>query len=54
MVFDAAEEGEAGPGEGMLSALTALGRDEWAEAREMYFQEGVNRVSMEAIEKVSD
>lgn len=52
MVLDAVEEGEVGQGEEFIAALTSLGRDEWAEAREMYFQEGVNKVSMEMIEKV--
>lgn len=50
------EEGsgeEVKPGEESLPALTALGRNEWAEARSMYFEEGINKVAMETIEKVS-
>ena len=51
MIWD--EDGEeAEPGVEALPALTAIGRTEWAEARNKYFQEGVNRTSMEIIEKV--
>lgn len=46
------KEGEVGPGEKHLAALTALKRDEWAEVRETFFTTGVNKVSMEVIEKV--
>lgn len=47
------DEGE-GPGPGVkgLPALTSIGRTEWAEARNKYFDEGVNKTSMEIIEKV--
>ncbi len=46
------EEEEVKAGERDLPALTALGREEWALAREEFFQEGVNKVAMETIEKV--
>ena len=52
LVWDLATEGEAGQGEQLLAALTTLERDEWAEARELYFGEGVNKQSMDTIEKV--
>ena len=51
MIWDIEGE-EPGPGVKALPALTAIGRTEWAEARTKYFMEGVNRVSMETIEKV--
>jgi carnitine O-palmitoyltransferase 1 len=38
-------------GEEHLAALTAGERPLWAEARETYFRSGVNRSSLEAIEK---
>jgi carnitine O-palmitoyltransferase 1, liver isoform len=38
-------------GEEHLAALTAGERSFWAEARETYFHTGVNRSSLEAIEK---
>jgi carnitine O-palmitoyltransferase 1 len=38
-------------GEEHLAALTAGERTLWAEAREEYFSSGVNRSSLEAIEK---
>ena len=47
------EDGMVGPGEEHLAALTTLNRTEWAKARQTYFMDGVNRVSMEIIEKVS-
>ena len=40
-------------GEEHLAALTAGERTSWAEARETYFRVGVNRVSLEAIEKAA-
>lgn len=41
------------PGEEHLAALTALNRTEWSEAYEAYFANGVNKASMEVIEKVN-
>lgn len=41
------------PGEEHLAALTAGSRIPWAEAREKYFKSGVNRTSLEAIEKAA-
>jgi hypothetical protein len=38
-------------GEEHLAALTAGERPSWAEARETYFRAGVNRSSLEAIER---
>lgn len=47
------EEGrEVREGEKDLPALTALGREEWAGAREEFFMDGVNKISLETIEKV--
>jgi carnitine O-palmitoyltransferase 1 len=40
-------------GEEHLAALTAGERTTWAEAREKYFSTGVNRSSLEAIEKAA-
>jgi carnitine O-palmitoyltransferase 1 len=40
-------------GEEHLAALTAGERPLWAEARETYFRIGVNRYSLEAIEKAA-
>jgi carnitine O-palmitoyltransferase 1 len=40
-------------GEEHLAALTAGERPLWAEARETYFRGGVNRYSLEAIEKAA-
>jgi carnitine O-palmitoyltransferase 1 len=40
-------------GEEHLAALTAGERPLWAEARETYFRTGVNRYSLEAIEKAA-
>lgn len=40
-------------GEEHLAALTAADRTTWAETREKYFHTGVNRSSLEAIEKAA-
>ena len=40
-------------GEEHLAALTAGERTAWAEARENYFRTGINRVSLESIEKAA-
>ena len=40
-------------GEEHLAALTAGERAQWAEARETYFRAGVNRSSLEAIERAA-
>lgn len=40
-------------GEEHLAALTAGERTPWAEARERYFRSGINRSSLEAIEKAA-
>ena len=40
-------------GEEHLAALTAGERPVWAEARETYFRGGVNRTSLEAIERAA-
>ncbi len=40
-------------GEERLGVLTATERTIWCEAREMYFSTGVNRSSLEAIEKAA-
>ena len=40
-------------GEEHLAALTAGERTQWAEARETFFRTGVNRSSLEAIEKAA-
>ena len=45
-------DAEPRPGEAHLAALTAADRKTWAETRKKYFMDGVNRVSMEKIEKV--
>ena len=45
-------EGEVKAGEEDLPALTTLGREEWALAREEFFQDGLNKASLETIEKV--
>lgn len=42
-----------GPGEEHLAALTACDRKSWAEMREEYFSKGVNKKSVETIDKVS-
>ena len=46
------EEGEVRAGEENIPALTALGREEWALARQEFFMDGVNKVSLETLEKV--
>ncbi|VDN10421.1 unnamed protein product [Dibothriocephalus latus] len=43
---------EPAPGEELLGALTAGPRDDWATARKSFFSSGVNRISLNAIEKV--
>lgn len=40
-------------GEKHLAALTAADRIPWAKAREQYFRTGVNRVSLDTVEKAS-
>ena len=40
-------------GEEHLAALTAGERPLWAEARQTYFRSGINRYSLEAIEKAA-
>ena len=45
-------DAELRPGEEHLAALTAADRKSWAEMREKYFMTGVNRTSMEILEKV--
>lgn len=40
------------PGEEHLAALTAHDRKSWAEARERYFSNGINKESLEIIDKV--
>ncbi|KAF1326975.1 Choline/carnitine o-acyltransferase, partial [Globisporangium splendens] len=42
--------GPVGAAEGNLAALTAAGRIEWAENREKFFSEGINKRSLELIE----
>ena len=46
------DDSEACPGEENLAALTASDRTSWATVREQFFHKGVNRESMEIIEKV--
>ena len=41
-----------GGGEEHLAALTALGREKWADIYHTYFTSGTNKVSIEVIEKV--
>lgn len=43
---------EAKDGEKYLAALTAGDRVPWAHTRKQYFSEGINRRSLDAIEKV--
>jgi len=43
---------EPAPGECYLAALTATDRVTWAKARKSFFASGVNRSSLDAIEKV--
>ena len=40
-------------GEKELAALTAGDRIPWARARQQFFRKGVNRTSLDSIEKVS-
>ena len=40
------------PGEEHLAALTAADRIPWAKARQEYFKKGINKASLDAIEKV--
>ena len=47
------DTGTVGPGEEHLAALTAHDRTSWAVAREQFFSKGVNRQSMEMIEKAA-
>jgi len=47
------DTGTVGPGEEHLAALTAHDRTSWAAAREQFFSKGVNRRSMEMIEKAA-
>ncbi|CAI8037065.1 Carnitine O-palmitoyltransferase 1, liver isoform [Geodia barretti] len=46
-------DAELRPGEEHLAALTAADRKSWAEMREKYFMTGVNRTSMEILEKAA-
>lgn len=46
-------EGEAGPGEEKLAALTAHSRPFWADARSEFFSSGVNKESMTTIESAA-
>lgn len=41
------------PGEEHLAALTAADRVPWAKARQEYFMKGINKVSLDAIEKAA-
>ena len=43
---------EPAPGERHLAALTAADRITWAKARKSFFATGVNKTSLDAIEKV--
>ena len=45
-------DSQPSPGEAHMGALTAADRKMWAEMREEFFMEGVNRASMEVMEKV--
>lgn len=47
-----ADESEPADGETHLAALTAGDRIPWAKARAEYFKKGVNKTSLDAIEKV--
>ena len=53
---DVEKEGQEGvvlsKGEDKLAALTALGREKWAEVYQEHFTTGINKTSMETIEKV--
>jgi len=43
---------EPAPGECHLAALTAGDRVTWAKARKSFFSSGVNRASLDTVEKV--
>ncbi len=45
-------EPDPSPGEEHLAALTAADRIPWAKARKAYFSKGINKNSLDAIEKV--
>ena len=45
---------DSAPGEKHLAALTAGDRIPWAKARKEYFSKGINRKSLDDIEKVCD
>jgi hypothetical protein len=47
------DENEAKDGEKYLAALTAGDRVPWAQARKKFFSQGVNKSSLDAIEKVT-
>ena len=47
------DDTEPAPGEEKLAALTAGDRIPWAKARQQYFAKGLNKASLDAIEKVS-
>jgi len=44
---------EPSPGERHLAALTAADRVTWAKTRKSFFSTGVNRFSLDTVEKVS-
>ena len=46
------DDTEPAPGEEKLAALTAADRIPWAQARQRFFNKGVNKASLDAIEKV--
>ncbi|XP_064397263.1 carnitine O-palmitoyltransferase 1, liver isoform-like isoform X2 [Halichondria panicea] len=52
-VFADAGEGSVSWGEEHLAALTAWDRKSWAETRQQYFSSGINKVSMETIDKAA-
>ncbi|XP_066154016.1 carnitine O-palmitoyltransferase 1, liver isoform isoform X1 [Euwallacea fornicatus] len=47
------DESQPQPGEEKLAALTAGVRKHWAYVRDKYFSKGVNRISLDAIEKAA-
>ncbi|KAI1298741.1 Carnitine O-palmitoyltransferase 1, liver isoform [Halotydeus destructor] len=47
------DKSEALAGEEHLAALTATDRVTWAQARQEYFRQGINRISLKAIEKAA-
>lgn len=51
MILD--DQSEPAPGEELLPALTSDNRSVWAETRSKYFSSGVNKVSLEVIEKAA-